>query len=144
MASTSGRLPVYVAQRGNPIDIDLPMEASASVYLNCFVNTNAAGRLVNGTDAAAQKCAGVGTKDATCSAVAGSTRANARTNVIVEFNINGVTIDATDIGKNASIFDNDTVCDALAAANDVVCGTIVNVENGKAYVRVGVFALTTG
>lgn len=139
-AATADRLPTTVAQRGEPLDISMPMTASTTVYLNCFVNADSAGRVKNGGDTASETCAGVATEQRTCSATAGSSRTNARTNVVIEFLIEGTTIDATDIGKNASIKDNQTVCDATEATNDIRCGVIVNVENSRAYVRVGVFA----
>jgi hypothetical protein len=141
-AATADRLPVYVAQRGTPLDIDMPMAASTTVYLNCLVNSDSAGRVKNATDAASEFCAGIATVNKTCSAVAGSSRTNARTGVVIEFFIEGATIDATDVGKNASVKDNQTVCDATEAANDVRVGVIVAVENGKAYVDVGRFAPT--
>lgn len=139
-AATADRLAVYAAQRGMPLDLDYPMTASATVYMNCLVNADSAGRVKNGTDAATEFCMGVGTKTVTCSAVAGSSRAVIRSNVVVEFFIDGANIDASDVGKNASILDNQTVTDAATAANDVRIGEIVGVENGKAYVWVGHFA----
>jgi hypothetical protein len=139
-AATADRLPVYAAQRGEPLDLPYPMTASASVHLNCLVNADSAGNVKDATDAAAEMCVGIATKGLTCSAVAGSTTAVVRRGVVVEFFINGADIDVTDIGKNASIKDNQTVTDAATAANDVRIGEIVDVRNGKAYVRVGSFA----
>jgi len=139
-AATADRLSVYAGERGIPLDIDYPMTASASVYLNCFVNADSAGNVKDATDAASELCVGIATKGLTCSATAGSTHAVIRRDVVAEFFINSTDIDVTDIGKNASVKDNQTVTDAATATNDVRCGVVVDVRNGKAYVHVGVFA----
>lgn len=144
MATTVDRLTLVGQQDTGILDTNLPMAASSEVYLNCFVNVDANGRVLNGTDAAAQRCAGVGAERKTNGAVAGATRANVRTGVVTEFLISGVTIDGSDVGKNCVIFDNDTVTDALTAVNDVVVGVVRRVENSRAYVEVGRIALVTG
>ena len=144
MASTADRLTNVGQHETGILDTNMPMAASSETFLNCFVNVDANGRVLNGTDAAAQRCAGVSAERRSNGAVAGATRANVRTGVVVEFFISGVTIDGSDVGRNCVIFDNDTVTDALTAVNDVVVGVVRRVEGGRAFVEVGRIALVTG
>lgn len=109
---------------------ECPMIATTGViYGGAMVIANAAGNCTNATDAAASRFVGIARRGQVNTGAAGAVVANLITSGDVELNINGSTLDATDIGKTVFIFDNDTVTDATAAANDIPVGSLVRLSS---------------
>lgn len=103
-----------------------PMIATTGVvYGGAMVIANTAGNCTNATDAASSRFVGVAKRTQTNTGAAGAVTAELYTSGDFNFNINGSTLDATDIGKTVFIFDNDTVTDATAATNDIPVGTLI-------------------
>jgi len=107
-----------------------PMIATTGVvYAGAMVIANASGNCTNATDAASSRFVGIARRGATNTGAAGAVQAELLTSGDVELNIQGTSLDATDIGKTVFIFDNDTVTDAAGATNDIPVGSLVRLSS---------------
>lgn len=109
-----------------------PMIATTGVvYGGAMVIANAAGNCTNATDAAASRFVGVAKRTQTNTGAAGAVIAELYTSGDFNFNIQGSTLTAANIGQTVFIFDNDTVTNAATAANDIPVGAIVRIVSAS-------------
>lgn len=115
-----------------------PMAASATIFGGAMViSANASGNCSNATDAAASRFVGVAKRTQTNPGAAGSVVADLYTSGDFNFNIQGSTLTAANIGQIVVIFDNDTVTNATTAANDIPVGILVRmVSTSECVVRI--------
>ena len=119
----------------------LPVAASTKLFTGALACNNAAGNLVPASDTANLSLRGViwARIDNTTGA-AGDKMAEYQWGQVEKLAINGVTLDASDIGKDCFVFDDQTVTDSATAANDVKVGRIQDYTAGFVFVEIGIFS----
>lgn len=122
----------------------VPLDVAAAIPQGALVTTDTGGYGRDGVDTSGFKIAGIATAQGTGVTADGTVSLVCITECAAEFAIEGSTLTRANIGQNVSLKDNNTVCDALEASNDVVVGRLLDIlANGNALVHVGVFGRDT-
>lgn len=118
-----------------------PAAATVKIYEGAIVCSNTSGNLVPGSDTANLSVRGVAWARAdNTTGAAGDKQVEYQWGQVEKFAIQGSTLDASDIGKDCFIQDDQTVTDAATATNDIKVGRVQRVETGFAFVEVGIFS----
>lgn len=112
---------------------------SEEFYEGAIVCHNGAGAIAPGANSAGFEVAGICTRRLSTGA-SNTAEVTYEWGHLEEFPIQASTLDASDIGKNAYVFDDELVCNDVTATNDVRLGRIVDFRTGFVTVHVGVFA----
>jgi hypothetical protein len=115
---------------------------SQTIFQGAVLCHNGAGKVAEGADSAGFFIAGVSPRKATTGT--SNTKELEYEWGHEELFAHDGSLTAADVGKNAALLDDNTVCDSTVTTNDVVAGRITEfVSSSFVWVHVGVFALTT-
>lgn len=130
--------------KGSPIGGPaMDVAASTTLYGGGLICNDTSGNAVPAADTASYTLAGVSSEKVdNSSGSVGDETVAPEYGQVEELEIQGSSLDKTDIGKNVFVQDDQTVTDAATATNDVKVGLLRGVSGGKAYVQIGVFGPT--
>jgi hypothetical protein len=116
-----------------------PMAASTEIFAGSLVMLNASGYLVPGATATGQTCAGRAEEHKTNGSTAGATSCEVRRGVFCFANsASGDLITIAEVGTTCYIVDDQTVAKTNGTNTRSAAGTVVDVDAGGVWVRVGI------
>jgi hypothetical protein len=130
------------ADRGCPVKdgeiFALKMAASTTIYAGTMVSVNSAGYAIPAADSANTKVMGIAQEAKTNSGVAGDEEIVVRRNKAFLLANDGTNpIVQASIGTSAIVHDDQTVCVAAGATNDIAVGTVLAIEAAGVWVYIG-------
>lgn len=116
--------------------VSLPIAASTTIYAGTLVAVDSNGRAVPASDTAGLRVIGRAEEEKTCGVSAGSESVLVKRGIFRFANSATDAVDANDLGKDAFVEDDATVCET-GATHKVKAGRIVQVDSDGVWIDTG-------